>query len=186
LPKLRRLLEDFPKNHNLILFGQSGFNHTLQLRVNEDIRSRVTCSAKLTTLSNAGVAEFVYEQLDRVGLPHTVFSKAAVKLVARSSEGVLRCIKNLCVGGMIEAVRDQTRVVDTRQINAVLMQRKPVSNPVEAAAAGHWRGPRWRHSPPVPTVAAAGRAAFQFPGSSVASWPVVNAGSTSLANTSPR
>src|SRR5690606_12413557 len=97
LRKLRLLLEDFPKNHNLILFGQSGFNHTLQLRINEDIRSRVTYSAKLTTLSNAGVAEFIYEQLDRVALPHTVFSEAAVYLVARSSEGVLRCIKNLCV-----------------------------------------------------------------------------------------
>ena len=127
LRKLRLLLEDFPKNHNLILFGQSAFNRTLQLRVNEDIRSRVTYSAKLTPLSNAGVAEFVYEQLDRVGLAHTVFSEAAVNLVARSSEGVLRCVKNLCVGGMIEAVRDQTRVVDTKQINAVLMQ------------------PHWRH-----------------------------------------
>jgi len=87
----------------------------------------VTYSAKLTTLSNAGVAEFVYEQLDRVGLPHTAFSEAAVNLLARSSEGVLRCIKNLCVGGMIEAVRDQTLAVDTEQINAVLMQ------------------PHWRH-----------------------------------------
>ena len=127
LRKLRLLLEDFPRNHNLILFGQSSFNHTLQLRVNEDIRSRVTYSAELPALSNAGIAEFIYEQLDRVGLAHTTFSEAAVNLVGRSSEGVLRCVKNLCVGGMIEAVRDQVRVVDTKQINAVLMQ------------------PHWRH-----------------------------------------
>src|SRR5690606_16572217 len=47
LRKLRLLLEDFPENHNLILFGQSSFNATLQLRINEDIRSRVTYSATL-------------------------------------------------------------------------------------------------------------------------------------------
>ncbi|MCF6310980.1 MAG: ATP-binding protein [Verrucomicrobiales bacterium] len=39
LRKLRLLLEDFPKNHNLVLLGQPDFNTTLQLRVNEDIRS---------------------------------------------------------------------------------------------------------------------------------------------------
>jgi len=128
LRKLRLLLEDFPKNHNLILFGQNSFNTTLQLRINEDIRSRVTYSAELPALSNAGIAEFIYEELDRVGLAHTTISEAAVNLVARSSEGILRCVKNLCVGGMIEAVRDQVRVVDTKQINAVLTQ------------------PHWRHN----------------------------------------
>ena len=116
------MLEDFPKNHNLILFGQSSFNLTLQLRINGDIRSRVTYSAELPALSNDGIAEFIYEQLDRVGLAHNTFSEAAANLVARSSEGVLRCVKNLCIAGMIEAVRDQVRVVETKQINAVLMQ----------------------------------------------------------------
>lgn len=128
LRKLRLLLEDFPKNHNLILFGQSEFNHTLQLRPNEDIRNRVTYSANLTALSNPGIEEFIYSQLDHVGLPHSTFSEAAVNLVARSSEGILRSVKNLCVGAMIEAVRDQTKIVDTKQINAVLMQ------------------PHWRHN----------------------------------------
>lgn len=128
LRKLRLLLEDFPKNHNLILFGQSDFNTTLQLRPNEDIRNRVTYSVTLPALSNPGIEEFIYEQLDHVGLPHTTFSEAAVNLVARSSAGILRSVKNLCVGGMIEAVRDQTRIVDIKQINAVLMQ------------------PHWRHN----------------------------------------
>jgi len=128
LRKLRLLLEDFPKNHNLILFGQSEFNTTLHLRPNEDLRNRVTYSELLPALSNAGIEEFIYRELDRAGLGHNTFSEAAVNLVARSSEGILRCVKNLCVGGMIEAVRDQTKVVDTKQINAVLLQ------------------PHWRHN----------------------------------------
>ena len=128
LRKLRLLLEDFPKNHNLILFGQSEFNTVIQLRPNEDIRNRVTYSELLPALSNAGIEEFIYRELDRAGLGHNTFSGAAVNLVARSSEGVLRCVKNLCIGGMIEAVRDQTKTVDTKHINAVLLQ------------------PHWRHN----------------------------------------
>jgi len=82
--------------------------------VNEGIRSRVTYSAELPALSNAGIAEIIYEPLDRVGLAHTTFSEAAVTLVGRSSEGVLRCVKNLCARAIIEAVRDQVRVMNTK------------------------------------------------------------------------
>jgi hypothetical protein len=49
-------------------------------------------------------------------------------LILKTSEGILRTIKNLCIGALIEAVRDQTKTVDLRQVNAVLMQ------------------PHWRHN----------------------------------------
>lgn len=122
LRKLRLLLEDFPKNHNLILIGQPDLNSTLQLRVNHDLKSRITYSAKLEPLSNQDLTDFIYAQLDRVGLPHHTFTDAGINLILRSAEGVLRSVKNLCVGAMIEAVRDQTKIIDTKQINAVLMQ----------------------------------------------------------------
>ena len=44
LRKLRLLLEDFPKNHNLILIGQVELLSNLDLAVNQDIKSRVTYS----------------------------------------------------------------------------------------------------------------------------------------------
>ncbi len=44
-----KLLEDFPKNHNLILIGQLSLNTTLQLRHQLDIKSRVTYSVRLKT-----------------------------------------------------------------------------------------------------------------------------------------
>ena len=128
LRKLRLLLEDFPKNHNLILLGQSAFNTSLQLRINEDIRSRITYSATIERLAPDTVAGFIHSQLDLVGLPHSTFTDAALNLVARSSEGTLRSIKNLCVGAMIEAVRERTKTIDLKQINAVLLQ------------------PHWRHN----------------------------------------
>jgi len=49
-------------------------------------------------------------------------------LIIRASEGTLRAVKNLCIGSLIESVRDQKKTVDLRQVNAVLMQ------------------PHWRHN----------------------------------------
>jgi MSHA biogenesis protein MshM len=122
LRKLRLLLEDFPKNHNLVLIGQPELNTTLQLRINHDIKSRITYSAKLDLLTATSITDFIHSQLDRSGLPHHTFTEAALNLIIRSSEGTLRAVKNLCIGALIEAVRDQTKTVDLKQINAVLMQ----------------------------------------------------------------
>jgi len=128
LRKLRLLLEDFPKNHNLILIGQPSLNSTLQLRINQDIKSRVTYSAKIEQLAPDELTKYIHNQLDRVGLPHSTFTEEAINLILRSSEGTLRAVKNLCVGSLIEAVRDSTKTVDLKQVNAVLLQ------------------PHWRHN----------------------------------------
>ena len=122
LHKLRLLLEDFPKNHNLILIGQPALNTTLQLRHHLDLKSRVTYSAKLDLLAPAALTAHIHQQLDLVGLPHQTFTDEAISLILRISEGTLRAIKNLCIGSLIEAVRDQVKTVDLRQVNAVLMQ----------------------------------------------------------------
>ena len=122
------MLEDFLKNHNLILIGQPALNTTLQLSQQQDLKGRVTYSAKIDTLAPNALSAFIHGQLDLVGLPHTTFTEEAVNLILRVSEGTLRAVKNLCVGALIEAVRDQTQSVDLKQVNAVLMQ------------------PHWRHN----------------------------------------
>jgi MSHA biogenesis protein MshM len=144
LRKLRLLLEDFPKNHNLILLGQSAFNTTLQLRVNDDIRTRITYSATLQRLAPDAITDFIRSQLDQVGLPHNTITEAAVNLIVRSSEGTLRAVKNLCVGAMIEAVRERTKTIDIAQVNTVLLQP-------------HWRQDQGGE-PAEPIVISAGRA----------------------------
>ena len=51
----------------------------------------------------------------------------------RSGEGLLRRTRNLCLGSLIEAVRDQTRIVDLKQVNRVLIQphwRRDCETPV--------------------------------------------------------
>ena len=122
LRKIRLLLEDFPKNHNLVLIAQPEFLGNLALSVNEDIKSRVTYSATLQKLAPDDIEVFIKDQLDRVALAHSTFTPEAMGLIARSSEGALRSAKNLCMGALLEAVRDRTRVVDLKQVNRVLLQ----------------------------------------------------------------
>jgi type II secretory pathway predicted ATPase ExeA len=122
LRKLRLLCEDFPASHNLVLIGQPPLLQCLALSINEEIRSRVTYSVVLPRLSPEAIEQFILGQLDRAGLGHNVFSPEALSLIVRSGEGLLRRTRNLCLSSLIEAVRDQTRIVDLKQVNRVLIQ----------------------------------------------------------------
>jgi MSHA biogenesis protein MshM len=127
LRRLQLLLEDFPKNHSLknhslILVAQPGLLTTLSLTVNDDIESRVTYSVLMQKLNPDDIESFIKNQLDRVALSHATFTPEAMQLIARSSEGALRATKNLCIGALLEAVRDRTRTVDLKQVNRVLLQ----------------------------------------------------------------
>jgi type II secretory pathway predicted ATPase ExeA len=133
LRKLRLLCEDFPRSHNLVLIGQPPLLQSLTLTINEEIRSRITYSALLPRLAPETVEQFILDQLDRAGLGHNTFTPEALALVVRSGEGLLRRTRNLCLGALIEAVRDQTRIVDLKQVNRVLIQphwRKDGDQPI--------------------------------------------------------
>ena len=133
LRKLRLLFEDFPRSHNLVLIGQPSLLQTLSLIVNEEIRSRVTYSTLMPRLGPEDTEAFILGQFDRAGLGHNTFSAEALALVVRSSEGLLRRARNLCLACLIEAVRDQIRSVDLKQVNHVLIQphwRKDCDHPL--------------------------------------------------------
>jgi type II secretory pathway predicted ATPase ExeA len=122
LRRLRLLFEDFPKNHNLVLVAQPELLTKLALAPNDDLRGRVTYSVLLRKLAPDDILTFVRAELDRAGLPHAVFTDDALALVARASEGVLRRVRNLCLGALLEAVRDRIKTVDLPQVNRVLLQ----------------------------------------------------------------
>ena len=107
------------------------------MTINEEIRSRVTYSAILPRLSPEVTEQFILDQLDRAGLGHNTFTQEAMALIVRSGEGLLRRTRNLCLGSLIDAVRDQTRVVDLKQVNRVVIQhhwRKDYDTPLPATA----------------------------------------------------
>lgn len=122
LRKLRLLLEDFPKNHNLILIGQVELLANLDLAVNLDIKSRVTYSVITRRLNDDVMREFIHRELDRIGLAHSTFTTAATELIIRSADGVLRRCRNLCISTMLEAVRARARSIDIDIVNRVLLQ----------------------------------------------------------------
>jgi len=122
LRKLRLLFEDFPKNHNLVLIGRSNLLATLDLGVNQDIKSRVTYSVITKRLNSDDMRAFILRELDRAGLGHNTFTPPAIDLVVRSADGVLRKARNLSVGCLIEAVRSANRTIDIDTVNRVLMQ----------------------------------------------------------------
>lgn len=122
LRKLRLLFEDFPRSHNLVLFGQPHLLQTLSLTINEEIRSRVTYSAILQRMAHEDIQAFLLDQIERAGLGSNVFTDEALDLIARSADGILRKARNLALGALVETVRDQTRTVDIKQVNAVLAQ----------------------------------------------------------------
>jgi type II secretory pathway predicted ATPase ExeA len=122
LRRLRLLFEDFPKNHNLVLIAQPTLLSKLSLTANEDIQSRVTYSVLVPKLAPEEMTAFILDQLDRVALAHSTFTPEALDLIVRSSEGILRRARNLCLGTLVEAVRDRTKTVDLKQVNRVLLQ----------------------------------------------------------------
>jgi MSHA biogenesis protein MshM len=122
LRRIRLLLEDFPKNHNLILIGQTELLTKMSLKVNEDIKSRITYSTTLKKLVPDDMKAFILTQLDKAGLGHNLFTEEALDLIVRSSDGILRRAKNLCLSAMLETVRDRKKIIDLPVVNRVLIQ----------------------------------------------------------------
>lgn len=122
LRKLRLLFGEFPKNHNLILIGQPEILSKMSLRVNDDIKSRITYSTTLFKLNHEDIENFILKQLDRVSLGHNTFTAEALSLIARSADGVIRKARNLALSAMLEAVRAQKKTIDIELVNRVLIQ----------------------------------------------------------------
>lgn len=122
LRKLRLLFERFPKNHNLILFGQPELLHYLSLTTNKDIKSRITYSAIIKPLNDEDMERYIVKELEAVKMGVNAFNEAAMALIIRSSEGNLRLSRNLCLGSLIEAARETKKVVSITHVNNVLVQ----------------------------------------------------------------
>lgn len=122
LRKLRLLFERFPKNHNLVLFGQPELLHYLSLSTNKDIKSRITFSATLKPLNDEDMERYIVKELEAAKMGINTFDEAAMALIIRSAEGNLRLCRNLCLASLIEAARETQKTVTIRHVNHVLVQ----------------------------------------------------------------
>ena len=122
LRKLRLLFEQFPKKHNLVLFGQRDLLHYLSLGINQDIKSRITYSATIKPLNGDDIQRYIVKELENVRMGINTFDAAAMELITRSCEGNLRLCRNLCYGSLVEAARETQKVATISHVNAVLIQ----------------------------------------------------------------
>lgn len=122
LRKLRLLFEQFPKKHNLILFGQRDLLYYLSMNVNKDIKSRITYSADIKPLNDDNLERYIVKELEAVRLGINTFDSAAIELIIRSAQGNLRLCRNLCYGSLIEACRETKKFVTITHVNNVLVQ----------------------------------------------------------------
>jgi type II secretory pathway predicted ATPase ExeA len=122
LRKLRLLFEDFPKSHNIILVGQPHLLNNIALKVNDDIKSRVTFSTIIQKLNPDDMHNFILSQFDQVKLPHNTLEDDAFALIVRSSDGILRRARNLTLSCLLEAVRARKKIIGLDIVNRVLLQ----------------------------------------------------------------
>jgi type II secretory pathway predicted ATPase ExeA len=94
----------------------------MNLAVNEDIKSRVTYSKILKPLGPDLIKDFIFAELDKAKLGHNVFTEDAADLIVRTSTGILRKARNLALSCLLEAVREQTKTVDLKIVNKVIIQ----------------------------------------------------------------
>lgn len=122
LRKLRLLFDRFPKKHNLVLLGQRELLYYLSMMANQDIKSRITFSQHLLPLNDNDLQQYIVKELEAVRLGINTYDGAAVELIVRSAQGNLRLCRNLCYGSLIEACRDNKRIVGISHVNDVLIQ----------------------------------------------------------------
>ena len=122
LRKLRLLFDQFPPKHSLVLFGRPNLMMTLSLKVNEDIKTRITFSQNFLPLTDEQLDLFIKNELESVKLGVNTFDEAAIELILRNAQGNLRLCRNLCYGSLIESCRDGKRIVSFSHVNDVLVQ----------------------------------------------------------------
>ena len=122
LRKLRLLFDQFPKNHNLVLFGQPELMYNLSLSAHQDIKSRITYSAQLKPLNDEALQAFITDELARAKLGINTFTEDAIALIIRTVEGNLRLCRNLCLASLTQAARETQKTVTTTHVNHALIQ----------------------------------------------------------------
>jgi general secretion pathway protein A len=101
-----RLLSDFETTHSkliqIILAGQPQLVQTLRRPGLSQLRQRIGIVATLKSLDVAEVAEYVEHRLRTAGSSRkSVFSRDALNLIAKQSEGAPRSINNLCFNALL-------------------------------------------------------------------------------------
>ena len=121
-----RMLSNFEtagqKLLQIIVSGQPQLAKTLSLPELLQLRQRISIFARLEPLSSTETAAYIQHRLRIAGSnsPEAVFTKAALALIGRGSEGIPRNINNICFNALSLGYALQRKSLDVDVIEEVL------------------------------------------------------------------
>jgi len=143
-----RLLSDYETTHSkliqIVLAGQPQLVDTLMRPGLVQLRQRIAVVANLEPLDAAETAEYIEHRLRAAGSEDTqIFTRDAMALIAERSEGIPRCINNICFNAMLAGYLQRQTIIDSEVVKRVaskldleLLARRPQQDlPVSAPPA---------------------------------------------------
>ncbi|MDR1368461.1 MAG: AAA family ATPase [Candidatus Accumulibacter sp.] len=135
LEEIRLLSNLESKRHKLlhiVLFGQPELDERLLESGMRPLKERITHNFALIPLHRDDIGEYLMFRLRRAGYRGPdIFTPAAVRLIARVSEGLTRRINILADKALLSAFSENKHMIDTRQIKAAVedAQFNPMNHP---------------------------------------------------------
>lgn len=120
-----RLLSNLETRHDkllqIVLFGQPELDENLNETQIRQLRERITHSFNLGPLVEQDVADYLIFRLRAAGYfgPH-LFSKSAIRMIAKSSEGLVRRINILADKALLAAFSDNVYQVVPKHVKAAI------------------------------------------------------------------
>lgn len=105
----------------IVLFGQPELDDNLNLPSMRQLKERITHSFIVPPMTASLIPEFLMFRMRAAGYHGpNVFSKGAIKLLAKVSEGIVRRINILADKALLAAFADNTHAVETKHIKAAI------------------------------------------------------------------
>lgn len=120
-----RLLSNLETKHDkllqIVLFGQPELDANLNQTQIRQLRERITHSFNLGPLVESDVSDYLIFRLRAAGYygPH-LFSKSAIRMVAKSSEGLVRRVNILADKALLAAFSDNVYQVTPKHVKAAI------------------------------------------------------------------
>ncbi|MDR1162895.1 MAG: AAA family ATPase [Candidatus Accumulibacter sp.] len=135
LEEIRLLSNLESKRHKLlhiVLFGQPELDERLLEPAMRPLKERITHNFALIPLHRDDIGEYLMFRIRRAGYHGPdLFTPAAIRLIARVSEGLTRRINILADKALLSAFSENRHMIDARQIKAAIddAQFNPMNHP---------------------------------------------------------
>jgi type II secretory pathway predicted ATPase ExeA len=116
----------------IVLFGQPELDDNLNLPSMRQLKERITHSFMVPPMTASLIPEFLMFRMRAAGYHGpNVFSKSAIRLLAKVSEGIVRRINILADKALLAAFADNTHAVEAKHVKAAIRDSEFSSSKLE-------------------------------------------------------